>query len=217
MSRGLQKADSGFGDLQGDRRSLTKGERQRQAILASLVEQLRTKPIGDLTVGEIAAAAGVQRSNYYSYFESKYSALAVVDAEIWSDLIDRVEIFARAPSDSVDEFLRVASAATAEVWKTHDAVLIASIQALPADEQIASMWRDWNTRITDIVTEKIRKVNADKHGDPLSPDLRYRVATLMEMTLHMFYKDRVDRCAEEETQRMLDTVRAIWLASLWDD
>ena len=43
-------------ELLGDRRTPSKGERQRRAILDSL---------GELTVGEIAAAAGVRRSGYY--------------------------------------------------------------------------------------------------------------------------------------------------------
>lgn len=55
----LGAVGSGAG-LLGDRRMPSKGERQRRAILDCLPELLATRPIGELTVAEIAAAAAPQ-------------------------------------------------------------------------------------------------------------------------------------------------------------
>ncbi len=217
MSSSRATARSDDITLVGDRRAPSKGERQRQAILDSLAELLVTRPIGDLTVGEIASAAGVRRSGYYFYFESKYTALAVVTSEIWSELMDRVQLFSRAENETAADFVRRTSSAAVEVWHAHDAVLIASIQAIPLDEQIASMWRVWNERLARILTEQIRTDIETGLARPVSPDVSVVVSTLLEMTLHMFYKDRLDKCSEQQTQRMLDTVSSIWLASVWGE
>lgn len=217
MSSSPVSAHSNDVALLGDRRTPSKGERQRQAILDSLTELLATRPIGDLTVGEIATAAGVRRSGYYFYFESKYTALAVVTAEIWSELMDYVQSFARVDNETAADFVRRTAASTVEVWHAHDAVLIASIQAVPLDEQIASMWRVWNERLARILTEQIRKDIDAGRARPVSADLPYLVSSLLEMTLHMFYKDRLDNCSEQQTRRMLDTISSIWLAAIWGE
>ena len=56
--------------LAGDRRTASKGERQRRAILDTLARLVADRPIGELTVGEITAEAGVTRSGFYFYFDS---------------------------------------------------------------------------------------------------------------------------------------------------
>ncbi|MDL9946539.1 TetR/AcrR family transcriptional regulator [Gordonia sp. ABSL11-1] len=201
--------------LLGDRRTLSKGERQRRAILDSLADLLATRPIGELTVGEIAAAAGVRRSGYYFYFESKYSALAVATTEIWSELMERVQSFARTDNEVVADFLSRTAASTIDVWHEHEAVLIASIQAIPLDDQIASMWQVWNRRLSGILIEQILRDIADGRASPSSQDVPNLVESLLEMTLHMYYKDRLEKNTVEQTRRMLDTVRSIWLASIW--
>jgi len=201
--------------LLGDRRMPSKGERQRRAILDSLAELLATRPIGELTVGDIAAAAGVRRSGYYFYFESKYTALAVITAEIWSELMDRAEAFVRFDNESVADFLLRTASTAVDVWHTHDAVLVASVQAIPLDKQLADMWRTWNERLAAILTEQVLKDREQGLANPVTEDVPDLIATLLEMTMHMFYNDRLHKAAPEDTQRMLATVQAIWLASAW--
>lgn len=201
--------------LVGDRRSMTKGERQRQAILDCLPELLTHKPIGELTVGEIAGAAGVQRSGFYFYFESKYTALAVATAEIWTNLVDQVQVFKRAGEESAASFIRRTASTTVQVWHNHEAVLVGSIQAIPLDEQIASLWRMWNNRLVNLLVEQIQKDVDNGLASPALPDIPHLVSTLLEMTLHMFYKDRLEKAPAAETERMLDAVENIWVASVW--
>lgn len=201
--------------LLGDRRASTKGERQRRSILESLTALLATRPIGELTVGEIAVAAGVRRSGYYFYFESKYTALAVLTSEIWSELMERARAFTRFDDETAGEFLSRTAGAAVETWHVHDAVLVASIQAIPLDEQLASMWKEWNARLAGILTEQVLKDQVQGVAKPIAADVPMLVSTLLEMTMHMFYEDRLHSNTEAETSRMLGTVRAIWLASAW--
>ncbi|MGV0791224.1 TetR/AcrR family transcriptional regulator [Mycolicibacterium sp. XJ1819] len=199
----------------GDRRAPSKGQRQQWAILDALTKLLAHRPIGELTVGEIAEEAGVRRSGFYFYFESKYAALAVLTSDVWSDLMERAKAFVRFDNETVAEFIdRTAGAAVAE-WHAHEAVLVASVQAIPLDEQLATLWDNWNERLAGILADQVIKDREHGHARPVSDDVPTLVRTLLEMTMHVFYQDRVNRCAESQTRTMLDTVRAIWLASAW--
>ncbi|OKH73780.1 TetR family transcriptional regulator [Mycobacterium sp. SWH-M1] len=203
------------GGVRGDRRAPSKGERQRQAILTALAELLETRPIGDLTVNEIASAAGVLRSGYYFYFESKYSPLAVLAADIWSELMEFTESFVRHENESVDNFLDRVQSATEQEWRTHSAVLIASIQAIPHDEQLATMWRTRNEHVAATLTSQLLKDRDEGLAAPVTDDVAGLVSTLLEMTTHIYYRDRLEKCAPAQTERSLSVVRKIWLASAW--
>ena len=201
--------------LLGDRRLPSKGERQRRAILDCLPGLLATRPITELTVGEIAVAAGVQRSGFYFYFESKYTALAVITSEIWSELMDRAKYFSRSNDESPSDFIgRVADIAL-ELWHVHEGVLMASVQAIPLDEQLAALWRDWNLRLAGVLAKQVLTDQEQGLAHPVSADVPALMSTLLEMTMHIFYMDRLQHCDQRQTQSTRDMVQSIWIASAW--
>lgn len=53
-----------------------RGDKQRQAILQAVRELLEERPFAELSVATISNRAGVARSGFYFYFDSKYSVLA---------------------------------------------------------------------------------------------------------------------------------------------
>src|SRR5689334_1148195 len=85
----------------GSRRGPTKGDQREMALLDAAREVFREKPISQVTIDELAGAAGIARSGFYFYFESKQALLAAlvdqvvgeVDAEMaeWlgADGLDR--------------------------------------------------------------------------------------------------------------------------------
>ncbi|GAA2647988.1 TetR/AcrR family transcriptional regulator [Paractinoplanes durhamensis] len=62
----------------GSRRAPTKGDQREQALLDAAKVVLREKPIGQVTIDELAGAAGIARSGFYFYFESKPALLAAL-------------------------------------------------------------------------------------------------------------------------------------------
>jgi len=85
----------------GSRRAPTKGDQRESALLDAARVVFREKSISQVTIDELAGAAGIARSGFYFYFESKQALLAAlvdqvvgqVDAEMseWlgSDGLDR--------------------------------------------------------------------------------------------------------------------------------
>lgn len=202
-------------EVAGSRRPPSKGQRQQRAILDGLTALLATRPIGELTVAEIATEAAVRRSGFYFYYESKYAALAVLTSDIWTELMDRAESFVRFDNETVADYISRTAGAAIEEWRNHAAVLVASVQAIPLDEQLATLWNDWNERLAGILADQVMKDREQGNAQPVSDDVPALVRTLLEMTLHMFYQDRVNKCTETQTRHMLNRVRAIWLASAW--
>ena len=205
---------SGAG-LLGDRRVPSKGERQRRAILDCLPGLLATRPIGELTVAEIAAAAGVRRSGFYFYFESKFTALAVITSEIWSDFMDRARFHVRGEDESPAEFIGRTTDVALEMWHTHEGVLMASVQAIPLDQQLAELWRDWNLRLTDIMAQQVLRDQEQGLAHPVSPDVPALISMLLEMSMHVFYMDRLEHRDEQQTRQARGLLQSIWVASAW--
>ena len=56
----------------------SRGDRQRDAIVAAVRELLQERSFADLSVSTISERAGVARSGFYFYFDSKYAVLAVI-------------------------------------------------------------------------------------------------------------------------------------------
>jgi TetR/AcrR family transcriptional regulator, ethionamide resistance regulator len=60
------------------RRAPTKGDQREQALVDAARTVFRDKPIGQVTIDELAGAAGITRSGFYFYFESKPALLAAL-------------------------------------------------------------------------------------------------------------------------------------------
>jgi AcrR family transcriptional regulator len=60
------------------RRAPTKGDQREQALIDAARTVFRDKPISQVTIDELAGAAGIARSGFYFYFESKQALLAAL-------------------------------------------------------------------------------------------------------------------------------------------
>jgi AcrR family transcriptional regulator len=84
----------------GSRRGPTKGDQREMALLDAAREVFRQKPISQVTIDELAGAAGIARSGFYFYFESKQALLAaLVDQVIGENDEEMAEFLA---SEGID-------------------------------------------------------------------------------------------------------------------
>jgi AcrR family transcriptional regulator len=66
----------------GSRRGPTKGDQREQALLDAARLVFREKPISQVTIDELAGAAGIARSGFYFYFDSKQALLAALTDQV---------------------------------------------------------------------------------------------------------------------------------------
>lgn len=100
----------------GSRRGPTKGDQRERALLAAARLVFREKPISQVTIDELAGAAGIARSGFYFYFESKQALLAaLVDQVIGENDLEMAEWLA---SDGLDrKALRLGLSRALVRWK----------------------------------------------------------------------------------------------------
>lgn len=59
-----------------------RGDQRREALLRALDEQLRVRKLDDISVADLTDTAGITRSAFYFYFESKAAAVTVLLADV---------------------------------------------------------------------------------------------------------------------------------------
>src|SRR6476620_1712017 len=121
----------------------TRGDRQREAIVTAVRELLHERSFADLSVSTISERAGVARSGFYFYFDSKYAVLAVILADA-GDLLDQLthDFAPREPGETPEAFVKRMVGAAA-VHANNDPVLTACAVARNTDAQIREMMDDF--------------------------------------------------------------------------
>src|SRR6478735_12215764 len=104
----------------------SRGDRQRDAIVAAVRELLHEQSFADLSVSAISERAGVARSGFYFYFDSKYAVLAVTLADA-SDLLDELthHFAPREPGETPAAFAKRMVGSAAMVYANDNPVLTA--------------------------------------------------------------------------------------------
>ena len=122
----------------------SRGDRQRDAIVAAVRELLQERPFADLSVSTISERAGVARSGFYFYFDSKYAVLAVIVADAMAELDKLTHDYApREQGETPAEFAKRMVGYAALVYTSHDPIMGACNQARNTDAQIREIMDDF--------------------------------------------------------------------------
>lgn len=79
-----------------DRRGPNRGDSRRDALLQAFDELLRDQPLDEINVAEISRRAGVTRSAFYFYFESKAIAVMALMQGLYDAARDANELLVKA-------------------------------------------------------------------------------------------------------------------------
>jgi AcrR family transcriptional regulator len=191
----------------------SRGDRQREAIVTAVRELLQERSFADLSVSTISERAGVARSGFYFYFDSKYAVLAVILAEA-SELLDSLthHFAPREPGETPEAFAKRMVGSAAAVYANDDPVLTACAVARNTDAQIREMMDDFYDGIID---KLIALLEQDADARPISDDLPALVRTLAAVTSFTLTQDSAFVGRGEDSARAVDVVERLWLAALW--
>lgn len=193
-------------DRRGDR-ELRKGDRQRQAVLDAVNKLLADTAIADLSVAQITAEAGLTRSGFYFYFDTKYAALAAAVAEVFEELDIATEHLARADDELLVVWMRRALTSGRDIWRIHAALLDACMQARDNDPVIHEMWDLLLASLEYWVSEVVRD---ELRPDLSTTELRERVRLLLGMSIWAVHEDSTSRASVARSNRTIDTLVAVW-------
>jgi AcrR family transcriptional regulator len=193
----------------------SRGDRQRDAIVAAVRELLEERSFADLSVSAITERAGLTRSGFYFYFDSKYAVLAVILADALQELDELTHDFApRDPGESPEQFARRMVGSAAAMFASNDPVMRACLEAQNTDAQIREIMND----LEDTVIAKIVGVVQQEMATgalPISDDLPALVRTLTAATAMTLSADSAFVGRGEDPRRAVEIVERLWLAALW--
>jgi AcrR family transcriptional regulator len=191
----------------------SRGDRQREAIVAAVRELLQERSFADLSVSTISERAGVARSGFYFYFDSKYAVLAVILAEA-SELLDRLThgFAPREPGETPEAFAKRMVGSAAAVYANDDPVLTACAVARNTDAQIREMMDDFYDAVID---KLITLVEQDTGARPICKDLPALVRMMAATTTMTLTHDSTFIGRGEDPARAIDSLERLWVAALW--
>ena len=191
----------------------SRGDRQRDAIVGAVRELLQERSFADLSVSTISERAGVARSGFYFYFDSKYAVLAVIIADASEELDKLTHDFApREPDETLSDFAKRMVGSAAAVYATNDPVMHACAVARNTDAQIREMMDDFADGIIDKI---VGLVEQDADARPISDDLPALVRTLAASTTMTLTHDSAFIGRGQDPARAVEIVERLWLYGLW--
>lgn len=208
---GVGEASSDEGDRR--RRRVPRGEVQRRSILDAVDSLLGEMAVSEITVKDITDAAGIKRPNFYFYFESKDEVLAELVGEAWKDWDTAVGSYYRRAGESHAEHFDRLFRVSHSVWVKRGRAIVAGIEATGYDEKLRGGWASMDTELYAQLASQMTQDAEAGLITPASDDYFRLVQTLTDMITNAFYKDRRALATPEESARMLDSLKAIWLSA----
>jgi AcrR family transcriptional regulator len=196
-----------------------RGDKHRQAIMQAVRESLQEKPFAELSVSTISLRAGVARSGFYFYFDSKYAVLAQILAEAVEELEELTQYFApRQPGESPEQFAKRMVRSAAAVYAHNDPVMTACNAARHTDIEIRDILEQQFEmvlrQIVDVVDAEIRAGTAN----PISDDIPTLVRTLAGTSALMLGGEPIlvgGQDLQADVERRVRVLEQLWLNSLW--
>lgn len=191
----------------------SRGDRQRDAIVRAVRELLEEQSFADLSVSAISERAGVARSGFYFYFDTKYAVLAVIVAEAMEQLDQLTHNYApREPDEEPAAFAKRMVGNAALVFATNDPIMSACTIAQNTDAQIRELMNDFED---GVIAKIVGLIEQDSGARPISDDISGLVRMLVATTAMTLSHDPAFIGRGEDPQRAVDVLERLWLNALW--
>jgi AcrR family transcriptional regulator len=157
------------------------------AIFEATERLLSEHSLGDISVAQIIAEAGLSRATFYFYFGSKYSVAASLLARITDEIFEFVQPFVNREADhGPREALEQSLQAAIDIWQRHRPTLRATLQHWSTNEEIGRAWLAGVELFTDAISGQIERDRREGLA-PEGPPPRQVAATLLWGTQHCLF------------------------------
>jgi TetR/AcrR family transcriptional regulator, ethionamide resistance regulator len=186
-------------------------DQARAQVMRTALELAEQSPFRDLTVDEIARAAGFSRSSFYLHFRDKHELLLTAVEEIASELAamaDRAWHAEGPPADRV----RRAVAGVVRVYAENANLIRLAIEVSTYDEEVRHQWREIVQRLIATTARHIRsEQRAGLVPRALEPEGTAESLVWMAERYCYVYLGRAERTPEE----VVAALTSVWAATLY--
>lgn len=193
-----------------DRRPAARGDERRDALLRSLDEHLQESSLESIRIADISRSAGVTRSAFYFYFESKAAAVAALMEQMYDESIAAAGHLAGdgTPADNIEATIRGLFAA----WDRHQHLYRAMLEARATNPAVRDLWESDRESFVPAVASMIQAERAAGRA-PAGPDAAALAAILLELNDRML--ERLARGGGLPRDEQVAVVVHIWLSSIY--
>jgi TetR/AcrR family transcriptional regulator, ethionamide resistance regulator len=124
----------------GSRRFAGEPTRAQAAILSAAERLLQQRPLHELSVADIIAEAGISRTSFYVYFNSKTAVIAAGLRRVMDQVTVAVAPIHSRPGGDPEPAIRLSLERWLDVCKRHGALLRAVSEQWPHDEELRDLW-----------------------------------------------------------------------------
>lgn len=176
---------------------------------------LRTVPLRNISIDDLTKRAGLSRSSFYFYFESKWQVLSALLSKVTADVFQASQlIFDRPNSMPPEAAIEHAVNEVIQVWERHGHVLREVADAAAAEPDLQTQWDGILGRFIDAAAagiERDRKTGVAIAGPPA----RSLAAALMWMGERNLALMSLRSDNAIPLEDMTETVTTIWLRTVY--
>ena len=183
----------------------------RASLVDALLELVRETPFKDLSIDELARAAGITRSGFYFYFADKRELLTAAAADAADDLYREADRWWHGRGDPPAR-LRSALEGVVGLYERHASLLRALTEVATYDEEVRAFWRALVERFIDATADYLgRERRAGRLRRAVEPQpMAESLVWMLERSCYV-YLARGERSGEQ----LVESLSAAWTAALY--
>jgi TetR/AcrR family transcriptional regulator, ethionamide resistance regulator len=186
-------------------------EQVRADVLRAALELAESSSFRDLTVDEIARAAGISRSAFYTHFRDKHDLLRVAVEEVADELYRMADRWWHG-SGPPAERVRVALEGVVAVYAENAGLLRIATEVSTYDEEVRELWLTIVERFIEATADHIRAEQSKGLIQPaLEPRATAESLVWMNERVSYIYLGRGERRPAE----VVEAMAPVWTAALY--
>jgi AcrR family transcriptional regulator len=184
-------------------------DERRTQLLAALDALLDDTPLAQVNVADITRRAGLGRSAFYFYFESKPAAVAEMFGDFYVRIMNLNAWFTDHDGDPRTQLER-GFRANVDGWRERSKMLVAMLDAVGTDVSVRQVWEDRRVEHTRLVTARIQHDLATGRATTTSDP-----AALARLLMGTLFAAMEDDVRDGAAGRPMDPRLSTTLAELW--
>jgi len=200
--------------FRGRRAVRPSGDDREAAILATFERLLGERPLGTISVDDLARGAGISRPTFYFYFSSKDAVLLTLLDRVIAQADAASAAAFEAPAGDRRKRWRDGIQAYFETFREHRAVAVAAAEAVATSPEVQALWSrgfaGWVQNCAATI-EAERRRGAAPPGVP-ARDLAVVLNAMNERALNATFSGRGPAVAEDD---VVDVLLEVWLAAIY--
>lgn len=194
-----------------DRRGAGRGDERRDALLAALDELLREQSLDEVNVAEISRRAGVTRSAFYFYFESKAIAVMALMQGLYDAAGEANEVLVNAEGEA-EPRIRTAIASLFDTVDSSPHTYRALLEARAASPSVRQMWDAGRAYFAHLISEMITRERTAGRAGP-GPEAGALASVLLDLNDHAL--ERHSLGSGPPRDQHIETLTFLWLRSIY--